>query len=263
MRRPLAATVALTALLLLAGCTGGTPLGGSGSADGHAVSLASVQYPAGVTNESVDAKTVSQGHEAALANRSLTFHLQLNQTVGGNSRSGIIVEKTTGDGSPMWTRARMPGASGIPVERVVYQRGDKRFERTTVNGNTSYRVTTRPPSFGIGAPSPSGSRLVNQTLSIAQFTPTRAESVNGTTLVVLTASKSDVSDAVNGNVSRFDASMTIDQEGVVHSFQYNVTMNQGGQRMSVSESARLTNIGSTTVPRPNWLDEANASSSSA
>lgn len=82
----------------------------------------------------------------------------------------------------------------------------------------------------------------------ANFTDFRNESAlgpTGTNLTDLDASVSDVS-----------AVMFVDRTGVIHEFRFELRGTTAGESVSLSFVVRTSDIGSTTVAEPSWLDEA-------
>lgn len=59
-------------------------------------------------------------------------------------------------------------------------------------------------------------------------------------------------------VSRFNATYVVDDRGYVAYWRLNFTYDRGDVTLSVLESVRTTDVGSTTVDPPEWLDEAKA-----
>lgn len=57
-------------------------------------------------------------------------------------------------------------------------------------------------------------------------------------------------------VSSFEANITVDQRGLVRTAEYSITYVFQGEDRSVSMTFEVTDVGETTVERPEWADEA-------
>jgi uncharacterized protein YceK len=61
----------------------------------------------------------------------------------------------------------------------------------------------------------------------------------------------------NGTVSEFNATILVDEEGIIRSFTYSATYTTSrGREVTVNSMVRVSDIGSTTVEKPEWLKEA-------
>ncbi|WP_157971714.1 hypothetical protein [Halorussus litoreus] len=79
----------------------------------------------------------------------------------------------------------------------------------------------------------------------------------GTTLhkIVSTPSRTEATDGpVDGTT--YDFSALVDSEGVVHNFQTTQRSTLEGETVVVTRTMRITEIGNTTVERPDWYEQA-------
>ena len=58
------------------------------------------------------------------------------------------------------------------------------------------------------------------------------------------------------DVSAFSATFAVDSEGVIHSASYDITYTTKGEEQTVTMEFELSDLGETSVERPDWADEA-------
>lgn len=63
-------------------------------------------------------------------------------------------------------------------------------------------------------------------------------------------------DAGEGNVSDFSATLLVSADGVMHEYNVGYTQESSGSTQQVSLRYAASDVGSTTVEEPGWLDEA-------
>jgi hypothetical protein len=97
------------------------------------------------------------------------------------------------------------------------------------------------------------------------FTAAGTTTVDGTTVDVyrvtsidqLTPANHSVSGFTPSNYESLNVSVGIDRSGTLRWFEYHaVSANAQGDRLRFDLSIRYSGVGSTTVPEPDWLDEA-------
>lgn len=61
------------------------------------------------------------------------------------------------------------------------------------------------------------------------------------------------------SISNFEATFVVDSEGLIHSASYQLEFVTGGEERSATMEFELTELGETTVERPDWADQADES----
>lgn len=213
--------------------------------------------PDGVTKDGVqDPQAAAAAHEASLSDVSYTLELRgetdvengdsftLDQTVRSDGQGTILISaERTGPGAfsiEIWTN----GSAGY---RKI-DRGDDPIYETTDSGAVSDRAAA--------------TTTIQQLLDAGNFQPTDVRTEDGEQLVVLTTNSpaDDAADALGvESVSSFSGNVTVDSDGQVHSMdvEFTATDARSGQ-FTQRLSGEVTDVGSTTVERPEWVSEATA-----
>lgn len=275
MRKRLLATVLVTALVALAGCAGG-PLGGAGTdsggptaSDGEALesetaTVRSFAYPAGATPSGIEnVTTLLDAHEAALSGSSVTLSGTTGFSAGGSQNSATAgIEYTI----------EHEAASNETLTRVVGGSGDT-FTSYLTAGTAAYRVDgsdgveyasaeaavdapyaeTAPRNF-------TGRGLLRTILGSGEYNATDVVTRDGTELVrydLETVASTPAGKLNIGRDTQVEGTLFVDSDGIVH--EASLTATSGSDRgFSFGYEARATfsEIGSTTVEEPAWLDDA-------
>lgn len=249
MNRSRLAPLLIAALLLLAGCAGTLPgtddVGGGADADA---------YPPGVTDSTVNATALTDAHRSALNGSSLTVSVSIDQQIGNRSQSVSAVQRVGPDHEAILSTVDMETGS-----RAIYLTEDTQYVRVTFNNQSRYdvrpRSRTTPGQLMI---SPTATDLVNWTLTSGNFTVAGTEERDGTTLTTLTASSltANATRPTQGTLAGFNATAVVDERGVVRSLSYSVELEREGRTYVSSVSLNVTDVGSTDVAEPDWLEEA-------
>ncbi|UPV75500.1 hypothetical protein M0R89_05385 [Halorussus limi] len=250
MRRKVLQLLVIGCLVALAGCSGALS-GGDG-----AQTLDDVTYPAGVSDNGTNLTALAAAHEERLQNQSFTLQVsstvnasQMNQSVELDAAVGADREQVRVNGSAM----------GQDVSMYVTEQ--KRYTRLSAGGDAKYRVTERTPdSMQIVPGSYTGRSYLDRFAGSGNFTPSGVRVVDGTTLLVLRADGSNATQSQQVNVTDYNATMLVDEQGVVHSVSVDVSATRRGQEVRTRFSMNVSDVGETTVAEPTWLDEARNSS---
>lgn len=250
MQRNALLLFAVGCLVALAGCSGALTGGDATTAD---PTLEDVSYPDGISENGTNVSALADAHADALNGSNFTLTIDTTRNGSAGNRS---VHATAAVGSDR-DDVRMNVSTGD--QRIAtYLSAEKRYTRTVVNGNATYRASNRTSeSTKLVASSFSGGTYIDQFAGRAgaNFTPTGVREVNGTNLVVLRADGSNVS--VSGmEIAEYNATIFVDERGVVHRFRVSVRGARGDASVRISLSMRVAGIGETTVAEPPWLDEA-------
>ncbi|MEF8974436.1 MAG: hypothetical protein V5A15_06050 [Haloarcula sp.] len=274
--------LSLALVLLLtasAGCTGllGSEAGAGGTDTEVTTTATDANGPA-PGEAGFSAAAIERGHFETLSNSSFTTSLSfelstvrdgenrsvfINRTVAidrQNDRSLATGELVQASGDTLATTTYT--ADGTTAERRVLTRGDEEL--------TDYRSAT-PPYDGRVQPVNESSvidRSLLQSLGAdINWTYAGTETVDGDSVSRFEATGSAVTgfaadDAVSTNVSAngtadsASATVLVDEDGVVRSFQYRVTTERDGQPVTVTLSLSVSNVDDTTVAEPDWLSDA-------
>ncbi|NEU55366.1 hypothetical protein [Halorussus sp. MSC15.2] len=248
MRRRVLQLLVLSCLVALAGCSGALPGDGAGEQ-----TLGDVSYPAGVSDDGTNVTALANAHESALENSSLTLSIDSTVNSSAGNRS-VVLDAAVGSARDNV----LVNGSASGRQMSVYLTPEKRYTRiaTGDNSEAAYQVTNRSQEAMRLVPSYSGSGYLDQFAGMANFTPTGVRTVNGTTLLVLQADGSNATATDRANVSEFDATILVDERGVVHSVTVEATSSRNGQEFRTTYSMTISDVGETTVAEPAWLDEA-------
>lgn len=245
MRRKLIMVLAVGCLVALAGC--------SGAFMDDKPTLEDTSYPDGVSDTGTNVSALAESHSDGLENQSFTLRIELNQNGSERNESATVRAAVGAD------RDRV-NATVVQDEggQSTYLTAEKRYVRSVTDGETSYRVSDRSPEAAqfVTATYSGATYLESFAGGVnANFTPTGVTVENGTTLIELAADGSNVSTS-DAEVTDYEATMLVDEQGVVHQFDVSVqTESENGER-SISLSMTLSDVGETTVEEPSWLDEA-------
>ncbi|MFB6084589.1 MAG: hypothetical protein ABEJ94_10125 [Halorientalis sp.] len=279
MRKRVLATLLVAALVALAGCSGGLP-GGEGTDTGErtdsgdrqalestTATVSTFSYPAGATPSGIEnLTTLLDEHEAALSGT--------NVTLEGNVTFSFMSERL----GPRFTIAH-EATSDETLTTVVSSSSDDTFQSYIGPDVQAYRVQGESgteygsvagavnASFAEGTPeSFTGRSLLQAIVGSASYNATGVVTRNGTELVryELTESTS-VPDAVfsvgtdlnatfgQGADYQYESTLLIDSAGVIHEAHYTVTAGESGRlSSSFGIHVEFTDIGSTTVTKPDW-----------
>lgn len=215
--------------------------------------------PDGITKREVEnASASADDHESTLEDQSYTVELRGTKRVTGSDGETRTTNRTV--------RLRADGNGNMLL--TVIRRGDPPFERLAwTNGSVAVaKVTSRdrtefqrmdPGRIEQGA---TGSTTVEQLLRVGDFEPTNVTTVDGRRLIVLTANDSTrEARATLGaqRVKSFSGTAQVDGDGRFYYLRIEVTyVDREGDTVTWTVTQRLTDVGSTTVERPEWVPQA-------
>jgi hypothetical protein len=272
MRRALVAL-----LVVLAGCSALTP-----GTDRPTVTSAPVPTDSGLPpgvepSSATDASALAAAHGAALGNSSYT--LVTNRTVrdaNGSLRSALTVRLALSTGPSRDYHARVsvdgpapPLVIGEPPTRAEYWANDEVYlRRRTVDDRTVYSRYDDTDAYvgtwsfwlgtaalDLGPEADLRSTLEGFEARVADDSPER-DRIH----LVGTAARSDgfVDDPAEiEGIENATLHAYVTESGFVESYHvvYDATLDDG-ERVRVKRSVRFERVGTTTVDRPSWYDEA-------
>ncbi|WP_137284270.1 DUF7537 family lipoprotein [Halorussus salinisoli] len=250
MRRKALQLLAISCLVALAGCSGA--LTGDGGAGEQ--SLEDVSYPAGVSENGTNVSALGESHTEALNGSSFALGLDVNQSSSQSNRSTALRAAV----GPNRDNVRM-NVSDTKRAMELYTTAEQRYLRIGTDGDATYQTSERTSDGTSLVPSSySGASYLDRFAGQvgANFTPTGVRDVDGTTVVVLRADGSDVSAPDGTNVTDYNATILVDEQGVVHRFEASIRTGRDDAASRISVTMTVSDVGETAVEEPTWLDEA-------
>lgn len=258
MRRTLA-VVALGLVVVTAGCGGGSQTEAPSATPTHrdqpspTGTAADVPYPPGVTDQGVaDPEALLAAHRSGLSGESLRVAIQYVVTTNGSGQRANF----TGRVDPSTDRALLHvDLAGGTAD--YYAEGNETYVRQVVGTETRYRAGVDAP--GLTATRLGSDRFVEAALGTANFTPSGTVTRDGTRLVRLEVTAVDREFGGSGrNATRtVDGSLLVDEEGVVRHVTVRAAVEtDAGGSYEYRVEVHITDVGSTDVDPPDWIDEA-------
>lgn len=251
---------ALAALVLLAGCAG--LVGGPGAADGpttESVPLSEASYPAGTNESGVTNVTALRAANAeAVANTSYEFHYSRVVDVESDYANVTAVQRSDPDDRRAHYRSTIVEGRGDNSLRKTVQRyitGSQYYDNVTSAGRTAFQTGT-VTSFD--ATHTRLDRTVVDTLYLADLTVDGAYAAGNHTYVRYDVVGYNLT-SDEFNVTGAEGSVLLREDGLVADFEIGIDTDAG----TLSLSARYDDLGEVSVSRPEWVDDAAASNSSA
>ena len=250
-------TVALVVLLLLAGCAGGAGGGGpAGGADEPATPT-----PSGPVFELPSSgAALADGHDAALQEAG-SFTAETNVTTRDPSSGRVIaVAGTTAvDLDSGAVLARLEVNDNVEQTSYVDPSGDA-YLRVTEGGRTTYQRPETPPDVSGLYRLPIEPLVDESTLAYVGREEVHGEAVAVYEVTDLEAlvTPAGVGSAGSVDASRiesFDVRIGVSADGIVRLIDYQVAVDLDEGTWSMAMHLTFRDVGSTTVERPDWVDE--------
>ncbi|WP_232686910.1 DUF7537 family lipoprotein [Halobacterium zhouii] len=237
-------SLVLVLLVALAGCNGALgPIASDngGDADGGNPSL-----PPGVTDDSVNATTLMDAHVESLDGESFTLEYNLSAS---SAQADVVA--TIG---PNRERAAIHIEKSHQTEAYFFVDGVQ-YELDERDGETQYRVVNRSGADG----APFADRYVRPhelriLLAAGEWKTSGTTDCRAGTCWVLDATSVNESSQLS-DASRFDGRAVVAPSGRVE--KISVTIERPNDTGNVTIT--ISDVGATTVTRPEWVDEANES----
>jgi hypothetical protein len=228
------------------------------------------EVPPGISVErtSVDPDTLVDGHFAALTNRSFTVYSEITaRPIAGGPTSRVNRTGYVGaDPTSFYVVSRYSGtvfSSLGSQQRFIWSNGSVTLVRQRSYGGVIMEASLpprdRPPVDG------QFENLLPTVLDSLQLS--RIQRVNESTRVAYriyaTGEQSISGRAVAlqfDNVSEIRLRMTVSADGLVRRFQIDYWGSYRDTRVRVHRTVRVSDIGSTRVPRPDWVASSGSDS---
>jgi hypothetical protein len=244
----------------------GTETNSGNSKTGTETSSRKIEFPpgysaSGITNPE---RAVEQHISALRSHDSLTYTLKRPTT---NPKTRIVLTgqvNTVNKRQYSVLNGTISGKQSIHIEQ--YQIGNTRYTATSVlsMGKVDYNVTKRPFTSPVLNTTKQGDLFFHFPGSV-RFGEAKRVTRDGETFLRYQSIKllnpepflPSSAPLQNGTVSEFNASMLVDEKGIVRSFTYSATYTSSrGTKETVNGMVRISDIDSTTVEKPGWLKEA-------
>lgn len=256
------AATLLVLTVLLAGCQ----LGGPGTdadvstADGNGTAtegpFGDASLPPGVDESGVsDVDALMAAHSSTMNGTSATVDIGFHLTVNESGRNVSLLAKETPGGDRGWLRADLANGVG-----TYYTADGTTYYREVVDGRASYGTTDgvsaipERPRFG-------ADERIRTAIESAEWTPVGTVGRDGQTVLEFRAISVDppnVNATENATVSS-SGRLLVDSDGVVHHVEVETTVEQDGETVRYGITVSLSDVGSTTIERPDWVDNAEGS----
>lgn len=215
----------------------------------------------GLTDEGVvDPWNLSHAHANALLNTSFSRY---TATVRWSSDGRYATQVTShvrvaSGGYPMHFARNVtgddPGVNLVSADVEVWREGNVSYVRTTANGTTNYQRTT--PSRDLYSGPVTGWDDIYSLFSAVNTTTVERIERDGTTLYRVVSTSQPESDQFRGSRSNYSLSALVDSSGLVHRYRVSYDLHEDDRTLHLSRTGRLSAVGSTTVERPAWVEEA-------
>lgn len=273
MNRSVILTVLLGLMVVLAGCNGGlTGDGTTTTGDDLTQTPTPEPQPYTQSGDELSASTLVTDHEAAIR-AAETFTNRL--TISIDTENGSLVLNTT-------TRVDLARNVGLENNRLlfeefildstVYTTGTSSFARDSFESNdtefTEYSKGSEP--YDSNDPEPVNATesmqldIIVDAVDGATWTQVGLEQYDGVSVTRYEAKgvdsfrdlRDDIDPAANNTITNAEAVLLIDQNGIVRFIEITFEVDGDDGAGKLVYRSEITDIGSTTVSEPDWLDKA-------
>lgn len=256
MTRRVVMAAVLALAVVLAGCQfGGTGTGlPSETVDGTPASpFDRASAPPGVDGSGVsDADALLSAHSSTMNGTPATVDVQFRLTVNGTGQNVSLRGKSVPDSDRGWMQVDLQNGSG-----AYYTDGGTTYYREIVDANVDYGTTD-----GISAvpdrPRFGADERVRTAVESAEWEPVGTVERGGRTLYELRATSVDPPNVNTSGDTTVSSSgrLLVDSAGVVHHVEVSTTVENDRGTVQYGLSVGLSEIGSTTIEEPDWVDLA-------
>lgn len=191
------------------------------------------------------------------------------------NETALVAAHERGLSNVSYTLALEQRADETDIRVDARREGDRELLTTTVNGTSETDYTDGSTEYirteqangsvtyrnrSVSDPSRyTGEVVIDDFVDSADHAPVGVTTYDGVEVVELTAARADVKpDALVGNttVETFESRLLVDRSGRVRLFEYRIVGTTDGEPFSFRLRFRLSDVGSTTVERPDWVSRA-------
>ena len=231
----------------------------------------SIEYPPGYSASGItDPARAADQHAAALADQD-SYALALNTTTpsSGTQASVTAVQRANISSQQAYNELNISTQTGQIVTESYYNESTG-YTRTNSSlaseAGPQYNVSRQPFRVTYN----STVTTFQGFLGNASYGAAQSVERDGETLIRYEATEltdpaaflnMPLSDITAENVSEFNASVFVDQNGVIRSLSYSATYTTEGTTTTTTLDLRITDLNATTVNEPEWLAEAKTNTS--
>ena len=260
------AVVALVALLVLAGCSGAADGGpASGGADGASAGAGAqddaTPTPSGPVYELPSSGDALAGaHDAALQSAG-SFTAETNVTSRDDATGQVISIVATSAVDRDTGAVLMHADVGSGVEQTVYVApSGEAYQRASASGSVAYQRLEAAPDVTSLYRLPVASLVDESTLAYVgrdevDGVPVAVYEVTDLESLVSPAGVGSTGAAGAESIQSFDVRLAVSADGLVRLLDYHVVVDLDGETRSMAMRIEYRDVGSTTVERPDWVDE--------
>lgn len=242
--------VSLVVVVLLAGCSG--LVGDDGAGDPEDFEYADGFSADGVT----DGTAARESYATAVQSEdSYTAEYTLDNDTGEGQTVFEATYRADFEGELGYQRFDVDDDGDESVIELYYADGEIYFRIDPSNDDETSGVEEREFNADeLTVTEPIRPLLTNET----EY-ETRVDERHGTEVAVYEAS--DVGNAshlygeADADVTAFQAQFAVDSDGVIHTAEYELTVEADGETKTLTMTFELSDLGGTEVDRPAWVDE--------
>ncbi|EJN61237.1 DUF7537 family lipoprotein [Halogranum rubrum] len=250
--------LSLALLVVCAGCSG-TPGFGPSETPTRQPTATPAAPPAGLSTDSVtDARALAESHRTVLDSTSYTVNYQ--QTV--RYQNGTVFSQTNAthrvsSDETAWAALSVDGAYPLFLGGVAGG-----METWTNESLSITEIETADQSMyqrGIERRGPASFSAAYSLLEPLHLTTTGRTGVGAGTRYHLTTTEPAATNAFGlGGAPARNATLTaaVDGDGVLRHYELQYTTEFRNETLHVTQTMRIGGVGETTVPRPEWVDDA-------
>jgi len=190
-----------------------------------------------------------------------SYTLRLDSRVS-NATTTVVSEQThavdvEAGSAHLRQRQRLVGRSNVTLVTETYRADDVIFVRSPLPGtNTTIYERRSPSESGVGTGADTGNLSRPGDLA-ARFDFDHERTSDGDYRFTVDSPDQIEGNVTDGTVESVSVTVVVDDgTGLVTSVDYRLTATVDGDRVTVELERTLSGLGTTTVPGPDWLDEA-------
>lgn len=265
MTRRTLAVLCLAALLALSGCSGllgpaSTPTTDSNGTADDAPPTTAAGSDGPIYEPPLSAATVLDRHGSALANASTFQYVQRSQFRGVNGSGFLQETRATADVDLAAEETLVTQNVTLQGESTAYGNASVGYLRIPTDSGPRYR---RAPG-NLTAPGFYAQPPIGRYIRGLDWTYRGASERNGTTVHTYVVNGTDGLDSgehgvqivAPENLTSIDSRLSVREDGSIDAFEYEVRGVVDGVLVEYTLAVEWRAVGSTTVERPTWVDDA-------
>jgi hypothetical protein len=204
----------------------------------------------------INSTALRQGHSETL-NATGSFTFEEEYRVESTDADGPSVDETVTAAFDLESEQSLIEISTAGFDRTVYRAGTETYERIDDSaGDPYYQI----PDREIG-PDPYLESSILGELETMDVEHRETDAGHVYTASGVDAVSDGFLDADVDSFRSFEFEAVVSDRGVLEEFSYRVEIEEGGEVIAVTRSVELTELGTTEVREPTWLDDAREATS--